>query len=58
MKKTHSLKIRRCAAHLIDLNEYLTSLPESTVSYKIDVTDLNEIIFDRVQTSLRNKSSV
>ena len=38
MKKPRSLKVRYYAARLIDLNEYLASLPGSTLADKIDVT--------------------
>ena len=32
MKKTHRLTVRRYAAHLIDLNENLTSFPGATLT--------------------------
>ena len=43
MKKTQSLKVRRYAARLIDLNEYLDSFLGETLSDKIDATELNDI---------------
>ena len=42
MRKMHSLKVRCYAAHFIDLNEYLDSLPNSTLSEEFGVTELNE----------------
>ena len=41
MKKTRTLPVRRYAARLIDLNEYLDSFPGTTLNYKIGVTELN-----------------
>ena len=38
MKKLCSLKVRRYAVCLVDMNEYLAYLPEATLSDKIDVT--------------------
>ena len=45
MKKTRSLTIGGYAARLIDLNEYFASFPGATLTGKIGVTELNEIIF-------------
>ena len=50
MKKTRSLKVRRCAARLIYLNENLASFLGATMSDKIDVTKLNEIIINSTPT--------
>ena len=46
MKKTRSLTVRRHAARLIDLNEYLVSFPGVNLTNNIDVTELNEIILN------------
>ena len=51
MRKTHGLKVRCYAAHLIDLNEYLTSFPGVTLDDKIDVTEFNEIILNSMPNS-------
>ena len=48
MKKPRSLKVRRYAARLIDMNEYLDSFSGATLSDKIDVTDLDDIILNRM----------
>ena len=44
MKKPQSLTVRRHAARLIDLNDYLASFPGATLTDKIGVTELNEIL--------------
>ena len=41
MKKTRRLKVRRYAARLIDLNEYLTSFPGATMADKMGFNELN-----------------
>ena len=46
MKKTRSLKARRYAARLIDLDEYLDSLPGDTLADKIGITEFNEILLN------------
>ena len=46
MKKLCSLKVRRYAEHLIDMNEYLASFPGAPLADKIDVTEFNEIILN------------
>ena len=43
MKNTRVLKVRRYAARLIYLNEYLASLLWANLADKIDVTELIEI---------------
>ena len=40
MKTPQSLTVRRYAARLIDLNEYLASFPGATLTDKISVTKL------------------
>ena len=41
-------------ARLIDLNEYLDSFPVATITDKIGVTELNEIIFNSVPNRWSN----
>ena len=43
-EKMRSLKLKRYAARLIDLNGYWDSFPGATLSDKIDVTELNDVI--------------
>ena len=50
-ENTRSLKVRRYAAHLIDLNENLDSFPGETIADKIDVTELHDIILDSTPNS-------
>ena len=42
----HSLKVRRYAERLIDLNESLSSFPGATLADKIDVYELNYILLN------------
>ena len=51
MKKPCSLRLRRYAARLIDLNEYLASLPVATLADKIGVTELNEVLINSTPNS-------
>ena len=44
MKNLCGLKVRRYAAHLNNLNEYLTIFPGATIVHKMSLTDLNEIL--------------
>ena len=46
MKKNLSLRVRRCVARLVDLNEYFASFPRANLADKIGVTELNEIILN------------
>ena len=48
MEKLHSLTARRYAEHLIYINAYLASFPGETLTDKIGVTDLNEIILNNM----------
>ena len=50
-KKPHPLTVRRCAAHLIDIYEYLASFPGATLTDKIGVTELNEILLKSMTNS-------
>ena len=50
IKKLRSLNVRRYAAPLIDLNDYLASFPVATLTDKIEVTKLNEILLNSMPT--------
>ena len=58
MKKARSLKVRRYAARLIDLNKYLPSILGATLSDKICVTKLNAIILNVMPNSWSEKACV
>ena len=51
MRKPRGLKVRLYVAHLLDLNDYLDSLPGSTLFDKIGVTKLNEILLNIMPNS-------
>ena len=51
MEKPRSLTVRRYAARLIDLNEYLASFLGATLTDKIDVTELNKILLKSMPNS-------
>ena len=51
MKIPRSLTVRRYAARLIDLNEYLASFPGATLTDKIGITELNEILLNIMPNS-------
>ena len=46
IKKLRALTVRRYAARLIDLNEYLESFPGKILNDKISVTKLKEILLN------------
>ena len=50
-EKTRGLKVRRYAAPLIDLHDYLAFFHGDTLSNKIDVTEFNEIILNIIPNS-------
>ena len=58
MKKPRSLKVRHFVERLIDLNEYLASFPVKTLSDKMDVTELHEIILNIMTNSWSKKAYV
>ena len=58
IKKLCSLKVRQYAAPLIDMNEYLTSILWETLSDKIHVTELNEIILNIIPNSWSKQAYV
>ena len=46
MKKSHRLKVRRDAACLIDLNEFLDFFSGVTMAEKMSKTELNNILLN------------
>ena len=58
MKKSRILKMRRYAARLIYLNEYLTSFPGSATTDKNSVTELNDISLNSMPNSWSKKAHV
>ena len=48
MKKIFSLTVRHYAACLINLNEYLVSFLGATLTDKINITESNEILLNRM----------
>ena len=51
MKKPHALTVRRYAARLINLNEYLASFTGATLTAKFGITELNKILFNSMPNS-------
>ena len=58
MKNPHRLKVRRYAAGLIYLNEYLISFPGATMADKKVVTELNDILLNRMPNSWSKQAYV
>ena len=58
MKKPHGLKVILYVACLIDLNEYLHSLPGSKPTHKIGMTELNEILLNSTPNSQSKQAYV
>ena len=50
-EKPRALTVRRYAARLIDINEYLTSFPGATLNDKIGVNELKEILQNIIPNS-------
>ena len=48
MRKPHGLKVRRYVARLIDLKEYLASLPGKNLTLKIGIMELNERVLNSI----------
>ena len=46
MRDQHSLKMRRYAARFVDLNDFVAMFPGANISYKICVTELNDIFLN------------
>ena len=58
MSKPYGLNVRRYAACLVDLNNYLAVLPGSKVSYNICVMELNEILINSMRNICINQEYV
>ena len=58
MKKTRSLKVRRYAVNLINLDEYLVSFPGATMADKIGITELNETFLNSMPNSWSKQAYV
>ena len=58
MKKPRAITVRRYAARLIDLNEYLAPFTGATLNYKIGVTELNEIFINIMPNSWSRQAYV
>ena len=50
-KNRFSLKVRRYAARLIDLNGYLAYFPGATMADKMGITELIEILLNSIPNS-------
>ena len=57
-KKPHSLKVRRHAARLIDMDEYFSSFPGANLADKIDVTEFNDILLNIIPNSWSKQAYV
>ena len=57
-EKPRALTVRRYAARLIDINEYLTSFPGATLNDKIGVTELKEILPNSMSNSWSRQAYV
>ena len=51
MKKSRALTVKRFAARLININEYLASFPGATLNDKNGVTKLKEILLKSIPNS-------
>ena len=58
MRTPHGLKVRRYAAHMIELIVYLDAFPGAKESDKVGKTELNEIILNGMPNGLRSKSFI
>ena len=52
MRKLLGLEVIRYAGHLVDLDDYLASFPENTLSDKIGVIELNKHFLNIMPNSL------
>ena len=57
-KNPHSLKVRSYSALTIDLNDYLSSFTVATMTYKIGVTKLNNILSNSTPNSWSIKAYI
>ena len=51
IKKPRALTVRRYAARLIDLQEYLAFIPRENLNDKINITALNKILLNIIPNS-------
>ena len=58
MKNQRRLKVRKNAARLIYLNEYLASFPGATMYYNMGVTELNEILLKSMSKSCSKQAYI
>ena len=58
MRKPHVIKVRRYAARLIDLNEYLDLLPRANLTDKFGMTKLNNILLKSIINSWNKQEYV
>ena len=58
IRKPLKLNVRRYAARLIDLNEYLAAFPVARASDNIGETDLNEILLNSMPNGWSNQAYV
>ena len=58
MKNPHISKVRRYAARLIDLNEYLSSFQGETMADKMYVTELGKILLNSMSNSCSKQAYV
>ena len=55
VSKPRELKVRRYAAHLIDINDYLATFPEAKESNNIVEKELNEILLNSMKNVWNKK---
>ena len=58
MKKTRALTVRRYAACLIDISEYLESFTGATLNDKIGATKLSEILLNSMPNSCSRQANL
>ena len=58
MKNPRIVKVRRYAARLIDLNEYLSSFPGATMADKMGVSELNKKLSNSMPNSWSKQAYV
>ena len=57
-RKVRKIKMRRYAARLIDLNNYLTALPREKASDKIRETELDKIFLNSMKNGWTKQAYV
>ena len=58
MRNPHESIVRRYAAYMIKLNEYLAAFPRGKVEDKIGVTELNDLLLNSMPNGWREKAYV